>query len=202
MDISIYPIVIFLCIVIFYFFGGNKKTKNEDLNLKTMTTPIKNFAVETEDEFNERCYIFLKEWLIQNEIAFYVSSDKTSFKIGYEDNDGLTVDHFLDTFYSPNKKIIMFHTEINQHIPDNKLTDISEFVNRLNHKLLIGSLYLNYETRKIENRLVYYVGNSELDKEQLEFNYGMLLSLKIKHSLLKIIHNNENPALVALDWPN
>lgn len=200
MELSNYPILIITMAIIFYLFG--KKKKKDVVIEKLIPQELNDFSNESEEEFTERCFKFLNEWFKKNEILAYNSSDKKSFRIGFEEADGSFVDYFIETFFSANKKIMMFHTKFAVQIPDNKLNEISEFVNRMNHNLLVGALYLNYETRTVESRLVYYVGNSELDSEQLEFNYGMLLGVKIKSSILKIIEGHENPAIVAMDWPN
>jgi len=202
MESAIYPLAIIALGILFYLFG--KESTVEEPIFKSIPTKMekKSFEEETEEEFTTRCFLFITYWFVQNDIQYYVSNDKTSFKVSFEDSDGDMADYFIETYFSTNKKIIMFHTRSNISIPNTKLIYVSEFINRMNQNLLIGSLYLNYETRKIDNRLIYYVGNSELSVEQFEFNYGTLLGVKIKHSLIKIIENHENPAIVAMDWPN
>ncbi|WP_139180227.1 hypothetical protein [Pedobacter rhizosphaerae] len=154
---------------------------------------------ETENEFTKRCYTFIKNWFDRNDLKVY-SSNRESFRIGFEERDGTLVDYFIDSYF--NKKVIVFQAPLYYDIPDHKLVEVSEFINRLNSNLFIGSLYLNYEKRRVEARLVYHIGNKDLDDDSFEFYYNTLTAVKARKSIDKIIQKNENPALVAIDWPN
>lgn len=197
-----YLIVIIIFIAVYYLF---KKTKKPVIKKPIEEGPYDflGYPTEIEPQFSLRCYYFIVEWLNQNRIAFECTSDLKLFAIKFDHPNGDSFNYYIESSFSENKKIMMFYGDIiTQTIPDNKLNDISEFVNRLNERLLIGSLYLDYENRTVTNKLVYYVGNTQLQTEKVGFYYGMLLGVQINTSIKQIINSNDNPALVALDWSN
>lgn len=206
MTIGNYPILIAVLMIVFYiFFKRNNKIKKPIQKKPVEEGPYDflGYPTEIEPQFSLRCYYFIVEWLNQNGIAFECTSDLKLFAIKFDHPNGDSFNYYIESSFSENKKIIMFYGDIiTQTIPDNKLNDISEFVNRLNERLLIGSLYLDYENRTVTNGLVYYVGNTQLQTEKVGFYYGMLLGVQINTSIKQIINSDDNPALVALDWSN
>ncbi|TDG37561.1 hypothetical protein EZJ43_00250 [Pedobacter changchengzhani] len=203
MTFSDYPILIALLLLLFYLFGRKKKETKEVASpeIPFSNTGI-NYAVETDLEFTDRCYNFLTEWFAQNNIVVYISPNRKVFRITFQYEDGFNTDYFVESCYAPNKKVLIFCTNLSGQIPDHKLSEISELINRMNEFLLVGCLYLNYEKRRVESQLLYYVGTADLNAEYLAFNYGMMVGLEIRNAVHKIVEYNELPAIVAMDWPN
>ncbi|EOR96741.1 hypothetical protein ADIARSV_0004 [Arcticibacter svalbardensis MN12-7] len=95
----------------------------------------------------------------------------------------------------------MFQTQINDRaISDNKIARVSELVNRLNAASFFSMLQFNYQNRIIKSVLVYRIGHQELISENFRFYYFKLLRSRIvKKAFMRVIDNDEEPALVALD---
>lgn len=200
MPLPIYPITLVVVIIIIYLYSHRKKSNGSQADESNTQPEVSiNHHNETEKEFTERCYTFIKNWFERNDLKVY-SANRESFRIGFEESDGTLVDYFINSHF--NRKVIVFQAPLYYDIPDHKLVEVSEFVNRLNSNLFISSLYLNYEKRRIETRLVYYIGNNDLNSDSFEFYYRVLTGVAVRKSIDKIIQNNENPAIVAMDWPN
>ena len=198
MPLPIYPITLIVAVIIIYLYSYRKKSDGSQTDESNTQLEVSaNHFNETEKEFTERCYSFIKDWFDRGGIKVY-TADMQSFRIGFEESDGTLVDYFIDSHFT--RKVIVFQAPLYYDIPDHKLVEISEFVNRLNSSLFISSLYLNYEKRRIETRLIYHIGNNDLDNDSFEFYYSTLTGVTIRKSIDKIILNNENPALVAMDW--
>lgn len=43
-------------------------------------------------------------------------------------------------------------------------------------------------------------GNTTLSPEKFDFYYSMIVSVNIRDSFLRVVIQDENPAVVALDW--
>lgn len=186
--------------IIIYLYNQRKKPIESKVSIATIEKALKvDNHNETEEEFTKRCHKFIKDWFDLSGIKIY-TADMQSFRIGFEESDGTLVDYFINSHF--NRKVIVLQAPLYYDIPDHKLVEVSEFVNRLNNNLFISSLYLNYEKRRIETRLVYHIGNNDLNSDSFEFYYSILTRVTIRKSINKIILNNENPALVAIDWPN
>lgn len=200
MPIPIYPIILIVSIIIIYLYNQREQPAISKANITPIEEALRvNHRNETENEFTERTYKFIKDWFDQSGIKVY-TADMQSFRIGFNESDGKLNEYFIDSYF--NRKVIVFQAPLYHNVPDHKLIEVSEFVNRLNSNLFISSIYLNYESRRVDTRLVYYIGNSDLDTDSFEFYFRMLTGVAVKKSIDKIILNDENPALVAMDWPN
>lgn len=201
MPTPLYSIFIIVAVIIYYIL--NKKEiqpiKEEIPQPKRRLCP---YLEETKEQFVFRCYNFAKDFFAEREICYHHSSDLSAFVSSFEDKDSAMYNVSVEVFFSNGDKLIMFHTKIiDGVIPDNKLWEVGKLINRLNEKMLVNTLNLNYEHRSIDSTVFYMVGDHPLIEDYFEFYYKTILrSRNMKTSFTRIIQNHENPALVALEW--
>lgn len=204
MPLILYPIILIVAVIIFYILG--KKNGAEKEIIKTVTQynnePISLYHDETEDQFHLRCHNFITDWFTKNELRHHTSNDYKSTVLTFEAEDGVVYNINIESYYNGGNRYIMLFTKINDNaVPSNKLTEVSELINRLNNALILSTLQFNYENRAIESILIYRIGNEPLLPEHFAFYYSSLVrSRQTKAAFNRIINNNEEPALVTIDY--
>lgn len=201
MPTPIYPIFIIVAVIIYYIFNKKEPAplQEEEPEPKRILCP---FLKETKEQFILRCYNFARDFFAEREICYHHSSDLSSFVSSFEDKDNAMYNVSVEVFFSNGDKVIMFHTKIiDVAIPDDKLWEVGELINRLNEKLLVNTLNLSYEHRSIDSTVFYMVGDHPLIEDYFEFYYKTIVrSRNMKTAFIRIIQDHENPALVALEW--
>lgn len=205
MPFTIYPIILIVAVIIFYILGkknGTKEVIKTVIDNQPANDEVNTYADETEEEYLLRCHNFIIDFLNKKDIKYHISTDHKSFKSTFEDNDGTIFNVNIDIFYSGGDKLILFHTRVNDRsVPDDKLSKVSELVNRLNDALLINTLCLNYEYRSIESTMFYKVGDLPLAEEYFRFHYSIVVrSRNNRAAFSRVIDDNEEPALIAIDY--
>lgn len=204
MPLILYPIILIVAVIIFYILG--KKSGREKEVIKTVTQynnePVNLYHDETEDQYYLRCHNFISDCLTKKELRYHASNDFKSTVLTFEEEDGVVFNINLESFYDKGNRYIMFYTKINDNaVPNSKLTEVSELINRLNNALILSTLQFNYEYRAIESVLMYKIGNQALVPEYFAFYYSTLLKSRYtKRAFNRVIEGNEEPALVTIDF--
>lgn len=200
MPLPVYPLLIVVAVIIFYL-TQKKYTKQSSSNRKDSQPSDLPYVGESEEEFTVRCFDFVTKRFDRADFRYHVSNNN-SFLISYEREDGTLVNHNIDCVFNRGNSIILFYNRLTDRaVPDYKLADVAELVNRLNDNLFVGGLVLNYEYRIVECKLVYMVAGHELSEYYFDSYYNMLYHYNALRGMIKrVIENDENPALVALEW--
>lgn len=205
MTLIFYPIILIVAVIMFYILGQKNGTVKE-IEIKQNVidhTPLY-YDEENRDQFVLRCYNYILQRFNDAGYSYHVSTDESSFKLSFEEADGTVINYHVDIMYSEGKRVIMFYSRItDKTIPDHKLAEVSELVNRLNDTLLVNALVLNYEHRVIESKLIYIIGRHGIIDDYFTAYYNiMFYSSDFRSAFNRVVYRNENPALVALEWGN
>lgn len=207
MNLSSYPVFAILLAFVFYLLSRKKKSgvkeQTSDILAEKQTDNIRApFEEETEEEYTSRVYNYLVSKFNASAYHYHISEDRRSFRLGFGDDQGAIIDYHVESCYNGGKRLIMFYCRISDKVvPDNKLIEAAEMVNRLNDLLLMNALVLNYEFRIIEGKLIYLIGAHPIIDDYFHTYFNtMLYSSDFRNAFLRVIENNENPALVALEW--
>jgi len=204
MPVVLYPIVVIVIGIIFYVFAKKNDPENVEVpNEKEILPPALPYKDENQQDFTWRCYNFIVDRFNRAGFRYHVSNNN-SFLISYEREDGSLVNHNIDSVFNNGNSIILFYNRLTDRaVPDHKLADVAELVNRLNDYLFIGGIALNYEHRVVECKLVYLVAGHELSEHYFNSYYDLLYySNNLRDMFKRVIEEDENPALVALEWSN
>ena len=198
----VYPIVLIVAVIIFYILGKKNGTEKEVIKTVTQYTGqlVNNYADETEEQYYLRCHNFISECLTKKELRYHASNDYKSFVISFEDDNGSYGFNF-EAYYNGGNSYIMFYTKIIAGVPDNKLVEASELVNRLNNALILSTLQLDYGSRAVESILIYPNVGQPLNEDYFHFYFTSLIaSRQTLHAFNKVIEQDAEPALVTLDY--
>ena len=206
MSLSNYPFFVILLTLIFYLlsrvrkFKVNKQASNIQAEKQIVSSGAP-FDGETEGEYISRVYTYLVAKFSASGYRYHISDDQRSFRLSFGDQQGAIIDYHVECCYNGGKRLIMFYCRISDKaVPDNKLIEAAEMVNRLNDLLLMNALVLNYEFRIIEGKLIYLIGAHPIIDDYFHTYFEtMLYSIDFRNAFLRVIENNENPALVALE---
>lgn len=203
MPLILYPIILIVAVIIFYILG--KKNGIDREAIKTVTQysndPISMYHDETEDQYYLRCHNFISECLTKKELRYHASNDLKSFVVSFEDDNGGTYGLNFESYYNKGNCYIMFYTKIMDGVPDNKLVETSELVNRLNNALILATLQLDYENRAVESMLIYPNGGKSLNYDYFDFYFTSLIaSRSTRLAFDRVIKYNAEPALVTIDF--
>lgn len=202
MSLIFYPIILIASVVLFYILG--KKNGNEKKIIKTVTKytgqPISNYNDETEEAYYLRCHNFISDSLTKKELRYHASNDYKSFVISVDDGTE-TYNLNFEAYYNRGNSYIMFYTKIFAGVPDQKLAETSELVNRLNNALILATLQLDYESRAVESILIYPNGGESLNEAYFDFYFTSLVgSRSTAQAFDRVINEDAEPALVAIDF--
>jgi|GEM_PF-2736825 len=201
--IYLYPILLIVSTVIFYILGKKNGTQKEVI--KTVThynnEPVNLYNDETEDQYYLRCHNFIAECLTKRDLRYHASNDYKSFVLELED-DGNSCTFNFEAYYNKGRSYIMFYTKIlDRPVPDNKLAETSELINRLNNALILSTLQLDYQNRMVESILIYPVNGESLNQNYFDFYFKALLSSRSTGKAFnRVIYENAEPALVTIDF--
>jgi len=198
-----YPIILISAVVLFYILGKRNGTEREVIKTVTQYTgqPISNYNDETEEQYYLRCHNFISDCLTKKEVRYHSSNDYKSFVVTFEDRDGSTYALNFEAYYNGGNSYIMFYTKILERVPDNKLVETSELINRLNNALILATLQLDYEHRVIESILIYPNGGQSLNEDYFHFYLTSLVASRpTKLAFSKVIEEDAEPALVTIDY--
>lgn len=202
MIIYLLPIIIIAIAVLSYILGKkNGITKEVIKTIQLPPVAIEEtdlYGDETRHQFELRCHNALIQYL--NESGFVYYRNENSFQVNLELEDGSTFLISIDSIYE--FKCIEFKSRLSTTIiPDRKLSEVSEMINRLNARLVFNPFHLDYQDRHVNILTSYYVGNHSCITDYLSFyltiNYK---AVKLRDCLKRVVVNNEEPALVALDF--
>jgi len=202
MSLILYPIILIAAVIIFYILGKKSGTEKEVIKtvMQYNNEPVSLYHDETEDQYYLRCHNFISDCLNKKELRYHASNDFKSFVISLEDDNGSYGFNF-EAYYNGGNSYIMFYTKIFAGVPNNKLTETSELVNRLNNALILSSLQLDYENRTIESILIYPSGEQSLNEGYFDFYFTSLIASR--NTILafdRVIVDNAEPALVTVDF--
>jgi len=193
-----------VAVIIFYILGRKYGTVQEVI--KTVEIDKEAFVITYEDESEEsyliRCQNFIVSFLNDVNAPYMVAADDSYFQLdvsGYEDyNNQIRI----EPYFGRGSKYISFETRITTGvIPNDKLPQLSELINRVNNDLMFSGLSLDYENRAINYRITYKVGDQSLISEYFWFNLNAVnASVTILPYINRVLINDEEPVLVALDY--
>ncbi|HKG07182.1 MAG TPA: hypothetical protein VKB19_12020 [Pedobacter sp.] len=198
----VYPILLIVAVIIFYILGKKNGTEKEVIKTVTRYTGqlVSNYADETEEQYYLRCHNFISAYLTKEELRYHASNDYKSFVISFE-HDEVTYAVNLEAYFNQGNTYMMFYTKIFAGVPDNKLVETSELVNRLNNALILSTLQLDYGNRAVESILIYPNVGQALNEEYFHFYFTSLVrSRQTLHAFNKVIEQDAEPALVTLDY--
>ncbi len=198
----LYPIILIAAVLTFYILGKKNGTEKEVIKTVTQYTGqvVSNYADETEEQYYLRCHNFISNYLTKKELRYHASNDYKSFVVSFENDNGAYVLNF-EAYYNGGNSYIMFYNKIFSGVPDNKLTETSELVNRLNNALILSSLQLDYENRTVESILIYPCGEQSLNEDYFDFYFTSLIaSRNTALAFDRVIVDNAEPALVTIDY--
>ena len=179
--------------------GALQRSDRETTALNDQTP---SYDAETEEQFIIRCHRFIAEWL--DNVArtpYYVSPDNQVFRLGYEHDDGTVSNYHIHIRYHEGLRFIEFSTRVSQEaIPDHKLADVAELVNRLNGTLLLHPFTLNYERRSVDLEIFYVIGDNAISPYLFDFYFRGMFRDTYRMAFNRVIEHDEAPAIVALDW--
>lgn len=204
MMLYVFPLLIILLGVISYLLGKKNGITREVI--KTVQLPpvaIEEtglYVDETPHLFELRCHNALILYLNEHNFVYY--KNVNTFQVNIDLEDGSTFLISIDSIFE--FKCIEFRSRLSTtSIPDNKLYKVSELINRLNAKVMLNPYHLDYENRHVNILTSYFVGNHSCFAEYLSFyltiNYKALLA---RGSLKRVVVDDDEPALVALDFAN
>jgi len=202
MSLITYPIILIVAVIIFYILGKKNGTEKEVIKTVTQYTGqlVSNYADETEEQYYLRCHNFISAYLTKEALRHHASNDYKSFVISFE-HDEITYVVNLEAYFNKGNTYIMFYTKIFAGVPDNKLVETSELVNRLNNALILSTLQLDYGNRAVESILIYPNVGQSLNEEYFHFYFTSLIaSRQTLYAFNKVIEQDAEPALVTLDY--
>jgi hypothetical protein len=202
MPLIAYPIILIVAVIIFYILGKKNGTEKEVIKTVTQYTGqlVSNYTDETEEQYNLRCHNFISAYLTKEGLRYHASNDYKSFVISFE-HDETTYVVNLEAYFNKSNTYIMFYTKIIAGVPDNKLVETSELVNRLNNALILSTLQLDYGNRTVESILIYPNVGQPLNEKYFHFYFTSLIaSRQTLDAFNKVIEQDGEPALVTLDY--
>jgi hypothetical protein len=209
MDLAIYSVFIVFGIIMYYFFF-QKKSKSETAKSHTSdpaTSPIETwndlneYQDETEEHFYRRFEYHFENLLNDFGYDFYLHTFSRSFMVRFPDYPGR---FYIQPVFSHAQSYVQFHGLITMaSIPDNQLNQVSELINRLNCCRVLSSLFLDYEDRHIKFKSVFNMPKYNIENEAILFHIDAALQcFELRPYLNRVIFQNEEPVLVALDYAN
>ncbi|TKB96182.1 hypothetical protein [Pedobacter cryotolerans] len=204
MMLYVFPLLIIALAIGSYILGkknGMVKEVIKTIQLPPVAIEETNlYADETSYQFEIRCHNSIVEYLNEHRFVYYKYNN--SFQVNIELEDGSTFLINIDCVH--NLKCIEFRSKLtNTVVPHYKLGEVAELINRLNAKVMLNPYYLDYGNRTINIITSYFVGDHRCFKEYLSFyltsNYKSLIA---RRSFQRVIIEDDEPALVALDFAN
>jgi hypothetical protein len=193
-----------------YYFFSRRKTKPDTTksnSLEQGTSPIETwndlneFQVETEEHFYKRFEYHFESLLSNYSYDFYFHAFSKSFMVRFPDYPGR---FYIQPVFSYTQSYVQFYGVITMaSIPDNQLNQVSELINRLNGYRILSSLYLDYEDRHIKFKSIFNMPKYNIENDTVLFHMDAALQcFELRPYLNRVIFQNEEPVLVALDYAN
>jgi hypothetical protein len=204
MPLIIYPIILVVSIIIFYILGRKSGARPETIKTVEVTKEafVLTYENETEESYLIRCQNFIVTFLNDINAPYLVAPDHSYYHVEVSGHQDYHNKIRIEPYFGGGSKYIAFETCITTSlIPNDKLPQLSELINRVNNELMFSGLSLDYENRAINYRITYKVGDQSLIPEYFWFNLKAVNAAVMFHTYInRVLINNEEPVLVALDY--
>lgn len=180
------------------YLADRKKKKKDNMREQTINSGAP-YLHETMEDFYTRCRNHIVAYIYNNQYKFHTIDDSaTQFMVPFDSDDG----PFRILITIGDIKVMSFTSRITfDAVPDNMLSAIAELTNRMNKRTVNFQLYLDYETRHVMICKSLPISHHEIDYGMFDWYFRCVLcAQKARAYLNRVSFNNENPALVALDY--
>jgi len=206
MPLILYPILLTVAVIIIYIFGKKSSPNSEPIEsyetYEEDRDDINFYDDETEESYLLRCQNSIVALFNQGQVPYLVDSDHRYYQIKLAGHDDFHNEIQIVPYFANGKKYINLETVISSVIiPNDKLSAVSELINRINFEILFGGLSLDYSTRTLYFRITYKVGDQIILPQYFWFNVNLVNdAVTFVPYFERVIRNNEEPALVILDY--
>jgi hypothetical protein len=203
MPLILYPIFLVVAVIVFYILG-KKSTPMKEV-VKTVEVEraeeVLYYHEETEEGYLLRCQNTIVAFFNEVQVPYLVAPDYSYYQIKLAGHDEYQNEIRIEPYFAQGNKYITFDTQITSIlIPNDKLSAVSELINRINFELLFCGLSLDYTNRALNYKITYKVGNQRIFPEYFWFNAKAVNSAVNFVPFLQRVIDNEEPVLVALDY--
>jgi len=204
MPLELYPIILIVAVIIFYILGKHSTPVKEVIKTVEITKAqeINIYQDEPEQSYLLRCQNFIVSFLNDMNAPYLAAPDDSYYQMnGFGENE-YNNQLNIEPLFGGGSKYIAFDTRISSGIlPNDKLPQLSELINRVNSELLHSGLSLNYENRTINYKIIYKVGDHEIVPDYFWFNLTAVnAAVTFIPFINRVLINGEEPVLVALDY--
>lgn len=204
MPLIIYPIILIVAVIIFYILGKHSSPVKEIIRTIEVAPEqeVNIYNDETEEPYLLRCQNFIVSFLNDINAPYAVAPDHSYYQVEVSGHDDYNNHIMIEPYFGRGAKYIAFETRLPAGIiPNDKLPQVSELINRVNSDLMFSGLSLDYENRAINYRITYKVGDQSLIPEYFWFNLNAVnASVTFMPYINRVLFNDEEPVLVALDY--
>jgi hypothetical protein len=204
MPLVLYPIILIVAVIIFYILGKNSSPVEEVIKTVEITKAqeVNIYADESEESYVLRCQNFIVSFLNDMNMPYLVAPDHRYYQLNVFGENDYDNQITIEPYFAGGSKYIAYETRISSGIiPNDKLPQLSELINRVNSDLLYSGLSLDYENRTVNYKITYKVGNYEIIPDYFWFNLTAVnAAVTFIPFINRIIINDEEPVLVALAY--